>query len=826
MNAIAEKAPFQILCIEDDAGLLRLMQKRLERSGYQTIPCSSASEASTLLSETEFDAVVVDFWLPDDNGLAVLKLISNMEVSPPVIMVTGQSDVEIAVEAMKLGAADFLSKDMEGEYLNLLPTLLDKVIRQCQRDREHEEAQALANVTLGSIADAVITTTTDGSVHFLNPAAEEMLGTLCETALDRPVAEIFRIADDNESLESAALVAKVIANRDVVAMQTHLQISGTSEYRLPVSVSISPIEDSSGHILGCVIIFQDISAQKEYEAGLRLFEKLFQCTSEGIVVTDSQTRIIDVNRAFTDITGFSRDEVLGENPNIMQSGRHDESFFQDMWRSISTDGQWQGEIWDRRKNGEIYPKWLSINAVAGGAGEEDKYVGIFSDISLIKRTEERLHRMAHYDALTNLPNRTLFQDRLEQSIRQAERKENMAALMFIDLDRFKLVNDTYGHQAGDQLLVEVARRLEQQVRRSDTVARLGGDEFTIIISDVERIDAVAQVAQKIIEVLAEPVMLNGDPIYTSPSIGIAIFPLAGFDADAITKAADMAMYRAKEAGRNNYQFYRHDVNDMSHSFLHLQSEMRQGIDDGDFYLCYQPQLDVATGKVMAVEALLRWCHPQRGVLLPKEFIAIAEETGFIVELGAWVLEQACLEAKRWHVMGFNDLRIAVNVSAVQLNRDDFVDTVEAILTRTGLPGSMLELELTESSVMHRLEEKENLLHQLRELGITISIDDFGTGYSSLSYLNKFTVDVLKIDQSFIENVTSKAEDAAISQGIIALAQGLGIRVVAEGVETEAQRDFLTNVQCGNMQGYLFSHPLIADDIVTYLQNRKTVKPPN
>jgi diguanylate cyclase (GGDEF)-like protein/PAS domain S-box-containing protein len=520
------------------------------------------------------------------------------------------------------------------------------------------------------------------------------------------------------------------------------------------------------------------------------------------------------------VTGYLPQEVVGKNPSLLQSGRHDADFYRAMWRELAAHGQWQGEIWNRRRNGEVYPEWINISAIQDDAGRIAWYVAVFSDISLVKQNEERLHKLAHFDALTELPNRLLFVDRLQQAILQARRAEGLVGLLYLDLDRFKLVNDTLGHRAGDQLLQEAARRLVDVVRAQDTVSRIGGDEFTVILPDLGSAAGAAQVADKIIAALAAPFSIYGQEVFVGASVGIAVFPLSGEDAETLTKHADIAMYRAKDEGRNTYHFFRPGHEGISRETFEIEHGLRRAIERNELMLVYQPEIEIETGRVGAVEALLRWRHPERGFVPPAEFIPVAEESGLIHDIGDWVLLQACQQNKAWQNAGLPPMRMGVNLSMRQLRKARFAERVAEILDESGLAAEWLEIELTESMLMQNAREVMGMLWQLKSIGVRLSIDDFGTGYSSLNYLKRLPVDTIKIDRSFVEHLDVDANDQAISNAIIALANSLNLRVVAEGVETDRQLGFLREHHCCEAQGYFFSEPLPADDLAPLLAHRR------
>ncbi len=551
---------------------------------------------------------------------------------------------------------------------------------------------------------------------------------------------------------------------------------------------------------------------------LRLAEKVFETTFEGIMITDAHSVIESINPAFTKITGYKLHEVLGKKPSVLSSGRHGPEYYRDMHLELAEKGCWQGEIWNRRKNGEIYPEWLSIGTVKNQDGQVSNYVAIFSDITERKASDDHARHLAHHDALTNLPNRMLLMERLSHALAHAHRNDQMVAVMFLDLDRFKNINDTLGHTIGDQLLKSVAERLSKCMREDDTVARLGGDEFVIILEEVSSIRDVAGVAQKLVNVLEQPVVLEQREMFVTTSIGISVYPDDGSSADVLIKHADTAMYRAKEQGRNNCQFYTEDMNERALERLTIENSLRHAMERNEFLLYYQPQVDLRTRRITGMEALLRWQHPDFGLILPSRFIPIAEETGLIVFIGEWALRAACFQNKAWQDAGMPCLHVAVNLSARQFKQPNLVDVVSQALADSGLEPRYLELEITESIAMEYADGTIARLNELKAMGLTISMDDFGTGHSSLSYLKRFPIDTLKIDQSFVQNVLLDSQDAAIAAAITTMARSLKMRVVTEGVETQEQIVFLRDQERDEVQGYYFSHPLPADAFALLLRS--------
>jgi diguanylate cyclase (GGDEF)-like protein/PAS domain S-box-containing protein len=560
----------------------------------------------------------------------------------------------------------------------------------------------------------------------------------------------------------------------------------------------------------------DVTRHRRAEAKIHLDAKVFESSTQGIMITDAEQRILDVNRAFATITGYALEDVLGRTPAILHSGRHDALFYSQMWATVEAEGSWQGEIWDRRKNGEIYPKLLSLSSVTDPQGKVTHYVGLFSDITSLKQTEESLHYMAHFDALTGLPNRRLFQDRLAQALKEARRSGGNLGLLFLDLDGFKLVNDHLGHRAGDRMLREVASRLRAALRETDTVARMGGDEFTVIVPALRESRHAAAVARSLMEALADPLVLDGQEVFVRPSVGIALYPGDASDAESLVRNADAAMYRAKELGGNGFQFYSRALNDSASERLTLYGALRRALDNRAIIAYYQPQVELGSGRFTGAEALARWVDEKGGIINPDRFIPLAEETGLIGEIGERMLRQACAQVRVWNASGAHDLKVAVNMSARQLGQQDLPALVEQVLAETGCQPQWLELELTESTLVSNLEDTVSKLERLKELGITIAIDDFGTGYSSLAYLGRLPIDRLKIDRSFVKELPDGQRDAGITTAIIAIARSLRLQVTAEGVEGQEQLAYLRDAGCDQAQGYYCGRPLAADAVLPLL----------
>jgi len=625
------------------------------------------------------------------------------------------------------------------------------------------------------------------------------------------------------------------SRRDSFAEDVHSENTQGSVYEtvhrrrdgasFPVEVSARPVELDGRRFHQAII--RDISERKQAEAAirsgetqLRLYATVYEHSGEGILISDRDNRILAVNPAFTRLTGYTIDELRGKNPRLLASGSTPPKTYQDLWSSLGRAGYWQGEVWDRRKDGNIFPEWLSVSVVRDLEGEPTHYIACFTDISERKATEEHISHLAHHDALTGLLNRYSLQGRLEQALATARREQRALAVMFIDMDHFKNINDILGHAVGDGLLVEVARRLRDSVRDSDVVARLGGDEFVLVLTEVDNATAAARVADKILRALGQPYRIEEEKLHITPSIGLAFYPDDGDDCEALMKHADTAMYHAKSQGRNNVQFFTAEMNRAAVERLGLDHDLRLALEERQFELHYQPQLDAGSGCVVGVEALVRWRHPRDGLVPPLKFIPVAEETGLIIPLGEWVLDEACRQLRAWRQEGLKDVTMAVNLSAHQLRSPALLDYVTQTLERHGLAGADLELEVTESVAMANPEASIGQLQTLRDLGVRLSIDDFGTGYSSLSYLKRLPIHTLKLDRSFVNDIETDANDVAICTATIALAHNLGLRVVAEGVENAAQHSFLVTLRCDTLQGYLFSKPIPALAALAFIQENE------
>lgn len=794
-----------VLVVEDDEAARLMTGVTLERAGYQIMEAGDCATAREKFSERRPDIILLDALLPDGDGFSFCQEIQNSPGGSdiPIAMVTGLDDVASIHRAYESGATDFITKPVSW---GTLPYRIQFIVRASRAFSDLSISEGKTRALLAGIPDIILRIDRTGEVLDMQVGAyvnemeewvsydgkgEGHLPCPVYRTLTEPLNRVF--AGEGEQL--------------VEFDWTETDRVRTWEARL-----ILRERDE------IVMVVRDITRRKQQESELRLWSKAFETSNEAIIITDDQLRIVLVNRTYEKIMGYSQDEVLGVDTVNVGVQLHNHSFFRNLVSVLKEQGYWQGELINRRKNGEHFPTWYSISQVLNADGEPENYIAIFSDISESKKSRERIDFLAHHDSLTELPNRALFNDRLERAINTAKRRGEKVGILFIDLDRFKNINDSLGHAAGDQILRQTATRLTDAVRNDDTVARLGGDEFVVLLPRIRDERSLAEVAIKLREEVLKPYTLEDMPLHISPSIGIAVYPDDGETPDTLIRNADAAMYLAKEKGRNNYQFYTPILNARTLDRLKLEYDLRAALELGQFELHYQPQIDVRSGRVYGAEALLRWRHPERGLVPPNEFIPLAEETALIIPLGAWVIAEAARQAQGWKQEGFGSLIVSVNISALQFHQAGFLDDVELLVAEAGAAPGSLELELTETILMSDMETCIQTLNAFRDLGYRIAIDDFGTGFSSLNYLRRLPVNLLKIDQSFIRDMRSDNASLAIVNSIIALANSLGMDTIAEGVETEEESALLASNGCYQMQGYHFSRPLPQDMFKRWLMD--------
>jgi len=718
-----------------------------------------------------------------------------------------------------------LTRDEQGRVQRLIGVARD-VTSNIEHSHSLRDSERRYRMLTGSLRDLIFTTDSAVRINYISPAVQTVLGYSPEWALEHGFEQLVtRPRQAARFYELMRRVRKASFNTQALA-ELGQNLRGETLYfdcraadgrMVAIELRIMLIWDEHHRFDGALCIGRDISEQRQAEKELRRAATVFEHSTAAILVTDPAGRIAQVNSAFNRITGYSADEVTGRWPTMLGADDQQSNQMGSILAQIAESGSWEGEFWIKGKSGAAQPCWLGITAVHDAENELVSYVCFFSDMSERKASENRIHRLAYYDSLTQLPNRALFQDRLHSSLQLAARHASWVVLMFLDLDRFKPINDSLGHAAGDRMLREVAVRLASCVDEGDTVARMGGDEFTFLLQPEggrdEALSRAVHVAERILASLTEPFVLLGREFFVTASIGIALGPQDGEDTSQLMKNADTAMYHAKERGKNNFQFYQAEMNASALERLELESDLRHAIEQRQFVLHYQPQYLADGVTLTGVEVLLRWWHPSRGLVPPGEFIPALEELGLVVDVGDWVLDEACRQIAAWHAAGLMVPRVSVNLSARQFIDGRLGQRIAAILQARGIEPACLELELTESILMRDIGEAMGMLDSLKRLGLSIAIDDFGTGYSSLNYLKQLPIDVLKIDRSFVDGLPQGEQDGQITRAIIAMSHSLNLSVIAEGVETQAQMDFLRKHGCDEMQGFFLGRPMPAEELV-------------
>ncbi len=805
-----------ILVADDTQDNLDLMEALLASEGFEDVRMvSSGQKALELLSVcNDVGVILMDMMMPGMDGMEACRRITSSKEwgHIPVIIVTGGAlrHNEAVRKSFAAGAMDFVTKPINEVELfmrihSALALYRERVIRY-HKTCELEESEEKFRITFNQAPVGIANVDVDGRFLLVNLRLCEMTGYGEDELLHHPFPEIF----EPQSRRRHQQQLKQFMDAGMGYHAYELPLVHKDGRTIWSRLTLSPMKDVSGVPKYFIFIIEDITERKNSEDNLRLAATVFEGSAEAIIITDAEANVLKVNSAFTSMTGYQDHEIVGQNPRLLNSGTHGVEFYRNMWSVLSDTGQWQGEIWNRRKNGDIFPAWLTLCSVRNSSGQLTNYVGISRDITLRKEAEERINYQASHDSLTGLPNRSLFHDRLAHALVHASREKHQLAILFLDLDRFKIINDTLGHAVGDFLLQSVVKRLTSRTRETDTLARWGGDEFIVLLERIKENQEAAITARRLLDLLAEPFCVQGQEVFITGSIGISLFPKDGEDVQTLLRNADIAMYRVKDLGKNDYKFYTASMNANALEQMKVESELRHALARDEFVLHYQPRIDVVTGKIVGAEALIRWNSARRGLLWPRDFIPQAEENGCIVPIGEWVLRTACLQCREWQAVTEQPFKMSVNISTHQFKKDDITAVVARILKETGLAPDLLELEITEAVMMENMDKAINTLHALSELGVKVSIDDFGTGYSSLGYLKRFPIGALKIDQSFVRHIPANPDDTAIAMSIISLGKTLKLKVVAEGVETVDQLSVLRNYRCDEAQGYLFSHPMEAN----------------
>ena len=825
-NGSATFFKLRILLVDDDRAILLLVTKLLEKAGHTVVTARNGVEGLARIKEFMPQLIITDWVMPEMDGIEFCKAIRQNPAwrNIYVFIMTAQEGMDKLVEAFEAGANDYINKPVSQKMLVARLRAGQRVVQlqeemEFDRQQLHKFADELAafnqrlrksDISMRAILDnsPYMTWLKDAEGRYI-----KVNKTYTDYFPGKDVTQIIGKTDFDLWPKDIAEKHQAV-DAEVIALRRQKRI----EEALPDGEKIhwietfrTPVIDENGKVLGTTGFARDITERKQVEIDLRIAATAFE-SQEGIMVTDTNNEILRVNQAFTRITGYTADEAVGKSPRLLRSGRHDANFYAAMWENIKSTGAWEGEIWNRRKNGEIYPQHLIISTVKNADGIISNYVATLTDISVDKAAADEIKNLAFYDPLTRLPNRRLLLDRLTQALASSARSGRSGALLIIDLDNFKNLNDTLGHDVGDLLLQQVAKRLQSCVREGDTVARLGGDEFVVMLEDLseQSLDAAGQtevVGNKILSTLNQAYRLGSHEHRNSPSIGVTLFQDNSVTIDVLMKQADIAMYQSKKSGRNTLRFFDPEMQKTINVRADLENELRKAIESDQFQLYYQVQVDNMQ-RPLGAEVLIRWMHPERGLISPAEFIPIAEEIGLIYPIGWWVLETACAQLKKWQAEETSrHLTLSVNVSAKQLHHADFADQVQAAVEHYGINPALLKLELTEGMLLDNIETTIAAMNGLKEFGIGFSLDDFGTGYSCLQYLKKLPLNQLKIDQSFVRDIVVDSSDRAIVQTIIAMAHSLNLNVIAEGVETEEQRQLLLDKGCTHYQGYLFGRPL-------------------
>lgn len=810
-----------ILIVEDDPAHTAVITRIL----VEADPAATVTAAISLaglrkhLATTPPDIVLLDLNLPD--GSALDYLTDNEDAHAcPVLVMTSYGNEALAVRALKAGALDYIVKSPE--TFNDMPRILELSLREWAARRQHQQAIAalkqseehLRTLLQDVRSVAVQGYRPDGTVHYWNTASEILYGYSAEEACGRTIYDL--IVPRTLCAETRQAITTMVATGEPIAsgeMALRRKDGGTVIVYSSHALVTKPGETPD---LYCIDI--DITERKRNESQLRKLSLAVEQSPAAVIITNLDAAIEYANPKFTAVTGYSLDEVIGQNPRILQSGDMPREDYRQLWAHLLAGEEWRGEFLNKRKDGRLFWERAVISPLRDETGAITHYIGIKEDITTQKQYEEQLAYQATHDELTGLANRTMLKDRIDQEAKHVLRSHHLVAVILLDLDRFKVINDSLGHALGDELLCQVARRLEKIVRTTDTVARIGGDEFVVLFSEVASVGVIRKLAIKILAALSGPYLLSDQEVTLSASLGISVAPTDGQDSTTLIRNADIAMYQAKE-GKSGFSFYTQEMNDRLVESLRLEGDLRRALERGEFELHYQPKIDLISGHINGCEALLRWQHPQQGLVSPGHFIPLAEETGLIIPIGTWVLQTVCHQIKQWNDQGLPAIPVAVNLSARQLRSGDIVTLVRDVLQQVELDPGLLELELTESMIMDDPLGAKELLQRLKTLGVSLSLDDFGTGYSSLNYLRRFPFDNLKIDKSFISDVVTDPTGASVVTSIIDIAHNLGLMAIAEGVETREQLDFLIANHCDVMQGYLFSKPLPAAEFARTLKEK-------
>lgn len=809
-----------LILVVDDSKFMRLkLRQVLESDGYTVIEAEDGAQALSIYERFRPDIILMDCVMPVMDGFTACARLQELPGGDrtPVIMITSLNDDKAVDLAFDAGTTDYITKPI---HWAVLRQRVRRMLRARQTEASLDQSQAFAQSIINHALDGIITVDTRGIIHSFNPASERIFGYMSGEVIGQKINALMPKLTCSEN-DCYLVIDQDDGKGRVIGTSKELTGRRKDGSTLPIELTVSEFLVGEHQLF--TVILRDITERKRAEEALRESEERYRALTENTYDLISEIsidgRYLYLTPNYKDVLGYETSEFLGKRVTDFIHPEDRPAVMTGFRRVFEHFALGQVVYRNMHKNGEL--RWFeSTGKTYQTVTGELRVVFVSRDITERQRYEETIRHQAFHDALTGMPNRLLLKDRLTLAMAHAKRNRQMLAVLFLDLDRFKLINDTLGHATGDQLLQRIAMRLKECVREDDTVARMGGDEFTLLLPEITQAENAAKVAHKILEAIRQPLDIGGHELYITTSVGIVLYPNDGEDAETLLKNADTAMYRAKEKGRNNYQLYTPAMNAKAFERLAMENSLRRALEREEFVVHYQPRLNINTGEIIGMEALVRWQTPDRGLVPPGEFIPVAEETGLIVPIGEWVLHTACAQNKAWQDAGFPPVRVAVNLSARQFQLQNLVATVSRVLKETGLDPHWLELEITETVAMQNAEYATGMLKELKDMGIELSIDDFGTGYSSLSYLKRFPINKLKIDKSFVNEIGTDKDHAAIASTIIVLGQSLKLGVVAEGVETEEQLDFLKLHQCNEMQGFLFGRPVSAGEFETLLMRYK------
>ena len=827
----------KILIIDDEPMICSALKMLLEDARYDVITAENGRQGIELYKTENPDLVISDINMPEMNGFQVCEYIHNDNPDLPVIVLSGLGAVEDAMKAIKLGAWDFVTKPIKD--FSVFEHSINKIFEKAQLLKDNKKYKEFLEQTVEkqsteliiekdfrkiseakfknlfeNVNDVVFILLNDVIVDS-NKKADEFFKKYNKGILGTFFWEYFpeKQLDDTPTQEYDKYFRYALKGKSQTFELITKEIEGKQYF---FEVSISRLEQNTETYL--LAILRDITEKKAIEEKLKILSLTIEQSPAMVMITDIDGNIEYVNPTFTKITGFTFEETIGQKPSILKSNKMSEIIYSELWQTILSGKTWKGELNNKKKNGELYWEHLYISPIKNELGKIIHLVAVKEDITLLKKYEEELLKQANYDNLTGLPNRILAMDRLTQAIEQTDRSDTTSLLMLVDIDRFKNINDSLGHMVGDQLINKVGQRIKTCVKKYDTVARLGGDEYLIIIP--EACENKTTIVEKILNAFKEPFKIDNHLLYVTVSIGISVCPLDGKDPYILLRNADSAMYKAKSEGRNKFWFYSSEMNKIATRMLEMEMELRKALERNEIYLNYQPKIDLKTYLITGVETLMRWKNQKLGFVSPDEFIPVAENTGLIIELSNFMMKEACKQYKIWNEITDYSINLAVNVSSQQFKTADFLDNLMDILENENITPELFEIEITESLLIEDIKKTTEILNFLSDKGISISIDDFGTGYSSLSYLKKFPVNKLKIDRSFIINLSENTDDYELVNAIVLISKSLGLEVIAEGVETREQEALLKKINCDKVQGYYYSRPLSDKDFIEYLKNIK------